>query len=152
MRPDEVAIVIVGDTAEILDQVTDYAESLEIFDADGNQLDPSKFAVDEDAPDVDLKGDWDLFVEAQGQRLPIELELSRDDSGEYSGKMSSMLGEGDVANVEIKGNRYEIKVEAHFQGQALEVGLKGIVDGNDTSGTVVIPMMPEPLPFTGSKK
>jgi len=37
VRPDEMAIVIVGDAGEVLPQVKDYAPSVEIFDTDGNR-------------------------------------------------------------------------------------------------------------------
>ena len=36
VRPDEMAIVIVGDAKAVLPQAKDYAESVEIFDTDGN--------------------------------------------------------------------------------------------------------------------
>lgn len=36
VRPDEIAIVIVGDAGEVLPQATEYAETVEIFDTDGN--------------------------------------------------------------------------------------------------------------------
>lgn len=37
VRPDEMAIVIVGDASEVLAQAKDYAETVEIFDTDGNR-------------------------------------------------------------------------------------------------------------------
>ncbi len=37
VRPDEMAIVIVGDAGEVLPQVKDYAPSVEIFDTEGNR-------------------------------------------------------------------------------------------------------------------
>ncbi len=37
VRPDEMAIVIVGDAAEVLPQATEYAASVEIFDTEGNR-------------------------------------------------------------------------------------------------------------------
>lgn len=37
VRPAEMAIVIVGDSTEILDQVKPYAESVEIYDTEGNK-------------------------------------------------------------------------------------------------------------------
>lgn len=36
VHPDEMAIVIVGDAGEVLPQAKEYAETVEIFDADGN--------------------------------------------------------------------------------------------------------------------
>ncbi len=36
VRPDEMAIVIVGDAGEVLTQAKEYAETVEIFDTDGN--------------------------------------------------------------------------------------------------------------------
>jgi zinc protease len=35
VRPDEMAIVVVGDSKEILEQVKPYAESIEIYDTEG---------------------------------------------------------------------------------------------------------------------
>ena len=37
VRPGEMAIVIVGDAGEVLPQVKEYAETVEIFDTDGNK-------------------------------------------------------------------------------------------------------------------
>jgi zinc protease len=39
VRPQEMAIVVVGDAKEILPQTSDYAEAVEIFDTEGNPLD-----------------------------------------------------------------------------------------------------------------
>jgi zinc protease len=38
VRPDEMAIVIVGDAKEIIPQASGYAETTEIFDTEGNQI------------------------------------------------------------------------------------------------------------------
>jgi zinc protease len=38
VRPDEMAMVIVGDAKDILAQSTDYAEAVEIFDTEGNPI------------------------------------------------------------------------------------------------------------------
>lgn len=37
VRPDEMAIIIVGDAAQVLPQAKEYASSVEIFDTDGNR-------------------------------------------------------------------------------------------------------------------
>ena len=37
IRPDEMAIVIVGDAKEVLPQVESYSDSVEIFDTEGNR-------------------------------------------------------------------------------------------------------------------
>ena len=37
VRPDEMAIIIVGDADEVLPQTKEYAETVEIFDTDGNR-------------------------------------------------------------------------------------------------------------------
>ncbi|MBV9240787.1 MAG: hypothetical protein JO314_02165, partial [Acidobacteria bacterium] len=39
VRPDEMAIVIVGDASQILDQVKPYADTVEIYDTEGNKKD-----------------------------------------------------------------------------------------------------------------
>jgi zinc protease len=45
VRPDEMAIVIVGDSKEILPQALSYAESVEIFDTEGNPIQTEDQAV-----------------------------------------------------------------------------------------------------------
>jgi zinc protease len=37
VRPDEMAIVVVGDASEILDQVKPFADTVEVYDTDGNK-------------------------------------------------------------------------------------------------------------------
>jgi zinc protease len=37
VRPAEMAIVVVGDSSEILEQVKPYADSIEIYDTEGNK-------------------------------------------------------------------------------------------------------------------
>jgi len=37
VTPDRAAVVIVGDAAEIEDQIKDYAESIELYDTEGNR-------------------------------------------------------------------------------------------------------------------
>jgi zinc protease len=45
VRPDEMAIVIVGDSKEILRQASNYAQSVEIFDTEGNPIETGDQAV-----------------------------------------------------------------------------------------------------------
>lgn len=40
VRPDEMAIVIVGDANEVIPQAKDYAKTIEIFDTEGNKSEP----------------------------------------------------------------------------------------------------------------
>jgi predicted Zn-dependent peptidase len=37
VRPDRAAIVIVGDAAEVAEQVKSYADAIEIYDTEGNR-------------------------------------------------------------------------------------------------------------------
>jgi predicted Zn-dependent peptidase len=39
VRPAEMAIVIVGDAKEIIPQAQQYAESVDVFDTEGNKVD-----------------------------------------------------------------------------------------------------------------
>ena len=45
VRPSEMAMVIVGDSKEILDQASSYADSVEIFDTEGNLIETRDQAV-----------------------------------------------------------------------------------------------------------
>ncbi len=150
IRPNDVAIVIVGDAEEILPQVRDYAETLEIFDTDGNMQDESNYTPGDDSETVDVNGKWALVIDFQGQQLPVSLTLEQ--SGEnVTGVLETMLGNGRIEDGRVSGSKLAATANAEMQGRPLEFNIAGKVDGNTMSGTLTAPIVPEPLPFTGTR-
>lgn len=150
IKPDTIAIVIVGDAGEVLPQVSGYATSVEVFDTDGNAKDLLDYATDESIELADISGKWDLSLDFQGQAVNIALTLNQDGES-WSGNLSTMLGEGKVSDGKVSGNKFTGTAIAEMMGQALELTISGKVNGNELSGTLSAPIAPEPLAFSGKR-
>ncbi len=150
VRPDEMAIVIVGDAEEVLPQVESYASSVEIFDTDGNPQDVAKYTKAVDVGTAEVSGKWKLVIDFQGQQLPVSLTLEQE--GEtVSGILETMLGNGKIADGKVTGNKLAATANAEMQGQPIEFVITGKVEGDTMSGTLTAPIVPDPLPFTGTR-
>ncbi len=150
VRPDEIAIVIVGDAEEVLPQVTSYADSVEVFDTDGNVQDVTKYAKSGDTGTADVAGKWSLIIDFQGQQLPVSLTLEQDGEN-VTGVLETMLGNGKIAEGKVTGNKLAATANAEMQGQPIEFVIAGKVDGDSMSGTLTAPIVPDPLSFTGTR-
>ena len=150
ITPDKLAIVIVGDAEEVLPQAKDYSDDIEIFDTENNLQDLSKYIVDENAKATNVAGIWTLSIEAMGQTMEVKMTVEQDGEN-ISGSISSMLGEGEIGEGKVNGNKVTAVAKSDFQGQAIELGIKGIVDGDSIEGTLNAPMIPMPLEFTGNR-
>ena len=147
----KLAIVIVGDADEVIPQAKSYAESIEVFDADGDEKNVSDYETkNSNVEAADVSGTWDLSVEAMGQALPVTLILTQENDS-VSGKLESMLGEGEISG-KITGNSFSATAKTEFQGQPTELGIKGKVDGDSMSGTMSNSMIPMPMEFSGTRK
>jgi dipeptidyl aminopeptidase/acylaminoacyl peptidase len=101
------------------------------------------------APSVNITGKWNVAVDAQGQTLPVILELKQAASA-FDGSMTSPLGGGAVAGGKVSGSNVTAIVKADLQGQAIEIALEGKVDGNKMTGTLNVPGFGI-LPFVAEK-
>ena len=148
--PIKMAIVIVGDAEDILPQAKEYAENIEIYDTEGNMQDISNYGKPVEAPAVDVSGNWDLTIDFQGQSLPVSLILEQT-NGKVSGKLESMLGEGNIENGKVSGNDFSAVATTEMQGQTLELVIDGTVENDEMKGTLSAPMIPMPLDFSGKR-
>lgn len=150
IRPGEIAVVLVGDAEQVLPQSENYAEFVEIFDTEGQPQEITKYTVDTGAQPVDVAGNWKLLIDFQGQEMPVSLNIAKNDDA-VTGVLETMLGEGKIDNVSVRGNRFSAVAMTEFQGQPLELTINGAVEGENMSGTITAPISPEPLTFTGSR-
>jgi len=150
IHPDKLAIVVVGDAGQLLEQVKAYSENIEIFDAEGKILNMNDFIVDAEAPAADVAGKWTLSVEAMGQALQIGLDLQQDGNN-VSGKMESALVSGDISGT-VAGNKFNASSKTEVMGQEVTLNMAGTVEGDSMTGTINagMPGLPD-LPFTGNK-
>jgi zinc protease len=149
VQPGSIAIVIVGDAEEVIPQAGAFADALEVFDTEGRPKSIDSFAQPSSL-DVDVTGRWDLIVVAQGQELPLMLDLEQD-GGSLKGHLESMLGQGSLADGSVSGGRIKGTIRTEFQGQEIELTIKGSISGEEMNGTVAIPVIPEPMEFTGKR-
>jgi CubicO group peptidase (beta-lactamase class C family) len=100
-------------------------------------------------PAVSHAGKWSLNADVGGQTLPITLELKKDDAV-LSGSLSSPMGGGTVKNAQVTGNLFTGTASVNFQGQQMEIALKGMINGDKMTGTISGPGLP-PISFTAIK-
>ncbi len=150
VRPDEVAIVIVGDAEEVLPQAREYADLVEIFDTEGVPQDEAKYAKAANEQTADVAGKWKLVIDFQGQQLPVSLTLEQDGES-VTGMLETMLGNGKIADGKVSGSKLAATANAEVQGKPVEFTISSKVDGDSMSGTITAPIVPDPLPFTGTR-
>lgn len=151
VHPDKIAIVIVGDGEEILQQAKDFADEIEIFDTEGNKKNMEEYGTSSTGETSDVSGKWSLNLDFQGQQFPVSLILDQNDDS-VTGNIESMLGSGEIADGKIKGNKFSAVAKTDFQGQSLELNLIGTVESDSMTGTVNTTMFPMPIEFSGSKE
>ncbi len=151
IRPEEMAVVIVGDAGEVLPQARPFADSVEIYDTEGNMQDETKYVVGDDAETADVAGKWSLNIDFQGQRLPVTMSLEQNGS-EVTGELETMLGNGQIADGRVTGSKLVATAQAEMQGSSIEFAISGKADGDEMTGTITAPIVPDPLSFSGSRQ
>ena len=151
IKPDQMAMVIVGDAGEILAQAQNYSEKIEIFDTDGNPQELEKYMQTETVETADVSGKWNLSIDFQGQTFPVSLVLEQNNET-VSGKLESMLGEGVVQDGKVKGSKFSAVAKSEIQGQSVELTINGTVENDSMSGSLSAPMIPMPLNFSGNRE
>lgn len=151
IHPENLAIVIVGDASEILEQAREYAGSVEIFDKDGGKKEMSDYEKSADAEHVDVSGDWTLSLNFMGSEVAVKMLLVQDGSS-VTGKLNTMLGEGEISGGKVNGNKLSATAATEIQGQSVEFIIAGTADGDKMEGTIESAMIPDALAFTGSRE
>ncbi len=151
IHPDKIAIVIVGDGEEVLEQAKSYADEIEIFDTEGNPKNMEDYGKENTGETANVSGNWNLTLDFQGQQFPVTLALEQDGEN-VNGNLESMLGAGEIAEGKVRGNKFSAVAATDFQGQTLELNLSGTVDGDSMNGTVNTQMIPVPIEFSGNRE
>jgi len=150
IRPDELAIVVVGDTGEVLPQVRSYADKIEIFDTEGHPMNISSYEVDQNIDATNVAGNWELTLDFQGQKVPVTLSLEQT-GNEISGKIETVLGSGNIDAGSVKGNKLNATASTKIQGQSVDFLINGSVEGDSMKGTLSAGIIPDSLSFEGRR-
>ncbi len=148
VKPDEAAIVIVGDGMEILDQIKPFSETTELYDTAGKRKekrDSSSIITPEAAT-----GNWELEIETPfGQNIPAILKVERNEAG-LGGGIESEMGDATFESIAMHGNSIIATISFDMGGETLEAQITAEVDGNQMEGSITLQDSP-PLTFTGAK-
>lgn len=150
VRPDEAAIVIVGDGAQLADQVKPYADEIEFYNTAGKKKEkPSPASASPDAAAA-LAGNWSLNIETPlGQAIPATLILANTAKG-ISGKVESEMGNGELLSLNIDGESFAGTISFDISGHTMEAQIEGDVANEQMEGSISLQDAPA-LPFTGSR-
>ena len=145
VKPDEAALIVVGDGASVQEQIKPYCEDIDVYNTAGKRK-PQGGAA---AP-TEPAGSWAIEVETPlGQSIPLTLTISRTESG-YTGVIQSEMGDADLGAIEIKNNSFHAVTSFEMDGHAIEAEVSGRFEGNHLEGVLKLQNSPE-LPFTGNK-
>jgi zinc protease len=144
VKPDEAALVVVGDGALVLDQMKPYCEDIEVYNTAGRRKTSEASAV------TDPVGSWSIEIETPlGQMIPGIVTISSSGSG-HTGEFHSEIGDADLGAIEITENSFHTTTSLGMDGDSVEAELTARFDGEQVEGTLKLQSSPE-LPFRGTK-
>jgi hypothetical protein len=144
VKPDEAAVVIVGDGAAVLDQIKPYVSDIEVYSTTGKRK-----SLDAPAT-TELAGSWTIEVETPlGQSIPATLTMTREGQG-FAAKILSEMGDADLGVVDVNDNSFHKTTVLEMDGHSVEAEVSAKFRGNHTEGSLKLQNSPS-LPFTGSK-
>ncbi|HEY0760936.1 MAG TPA: pitrilysin family protein [Pyrinomonadaceae bacterium] len=144
VKPDEAALIVVGDGAQVLDQMKPYCEDIEVYNTAGRRKSAEASSA------TDPVGSWSIEVETPlGQTIPATLTVARADGG-HTAVIHSEMGDADLGAVEISNNSFHAKTSIEMDGHAVEAEVSARFDGEQVEGTLKLQNSPE-LPFRGTK-
>ena len=100
-------------------------------------------------PGVDATGDWRLVVRTSQGEMNVALTLRRE--GErLSGVMSGPVGDVELPNVTISGNRLRFTAAMNIHGNTMETIMSGTIEGDSISGSFTLGSLGS-FEFTGNR-
>jgi zinc protease len=145
VRPDEAALIVVGDGTSVLDQIKPYCEDIEIYNTAGKRKTLGASAT------ADPVGTWSIEVETPlGQNIPATLTVSRE-GGALTAIFHSEMGDAELGAIEINNNSFHATTSLEMDGHAVEAEVAARFDDDRTEGFLKIQDSPE-LPFTGNRE
>src|SRR6478672_13346156 len=150
IRPDEAAIVIVGDGAQLLEQVKPYTDEIEFYNTAGKKKDGPKPASYSPEAAAALAGSWSLFIDTPlGQSIPATLILQDIGKG-FSGKVTSEMGNGELQAMTFDGESFAGTISFDVSGQTMDAQIAGELAAQKMEGSITLENAP-PLAISGEK-
>ncbi len=144
VKPDEAAMIVVGDGALVLDQMKPYCEDIEVYNTAGRRKTAEASATTEPV------GAWSIEVETPlGQTIPATLTISAAGDG-HTAIIHSEMGDADLGSIEISDNSFHATTSLEMDGDSVEAEVSARFEGEQVEGTLKLQNSPE-LPFRGTK-
>ncbi len=148
VRPDEAAIVIVGDAAQLTEQIKPYAEDIQFYNTAGKKKSKRKGSSEESG--ARYAGNWSLQIDTPlGQGIPATLTLLAGANG-LTGKVESEMGSGELISATVDGESLAAVVTLDVAGHAIEANIAAELTDNQIEGTINLQDAPA-LTFTGTR-
>jgi zinc protease len=145
VKPDEAALVVVGDGASVVEQMKPYCEDIEIYNTAGKRKSAETSVV------TDPVGTWSIEVETPlGQSIPATLIIERAGAG-FTAALHSEMGDADLGAIEMNDNSFRAITSLKMDGDAIEAQVSAKFDGDRAEGSLKLQNAPA-LPFIGSKE
>ena len=145
VRPDQAALIVVGDGASVLEQMQPYCDDIETYNTAGRRKTAAA------AGTTDPVGSWSIEVETPlGQSIPATITITRSDSG-FTGVIHSEMGDADLGAIEINENSFHANTSLEMDGHAVEAEVSARFEGDHAEGFLKLQNSPS-LPFTGTKE
>ncbi|HEV7475228.1 MAG TPA: pitrilysin family protein [Pyrinomonadaceae bacterium] len=150
VRPDEAAIVVVGDAAQLVEQMKPYVDEIEFYSTSGKKKDkPAAVALTPEQAAA-LTGNWSLKIDTPlGQAIPATLILANTARG-ISGKVESEMGNGELLSVAFDGESFSGTISFDISGHPMEAQIEGEVADERMEGSISL-QNADALPFAGSR-
>jgi hypothetical protein len=149
VTPASAAIVIVGDSSKIAEEVRRFAEEVEVFDSAGHRK-PDKSPDSDSGSATEFSGSWSLQLQLPtGQTVPATLDVEQGESG-LSGTVRSQFGDADLSNIVVDGQNLQATVSLALMGRKMDGDVGFFVAGDHVKGSINIPGLPQ-IHFEGSR-
>ena len=147
VKPDEAALVIVGDGKQLHEHIKPYTEDIQFYNTAGKPKQKGEAAT---KSAEFYAGQWSLEIDTPlGQSIPATLTLEQSTSG-LSGKVESEMGNGELLSATIDGDVLTAVVSLDVAGHAIEANISAEVTDDQLEGTISLQDAP-PLTFTGTR-
>ncbi len=146
VRPDEAAIIIVGDAAQLDEQIRPFAKEIELYNTAGKRKTKGNSSLSAAA----YLGSWALQIDTPlGQSIPATLSLEQRPNG-LAGKVESEMGSGELLSAKIDGDALSAIVSLDVAGHPIEANIAAEISDGQMDGTLSLQDAPA-LTFTGTR-
>lgn len=150
VKPDKAAIVIVGDGAEIIEQVKPYTDAVELYNTAGKRKKKASASPSGNASAALLAGTWALNIQTPfGQNTAATLIVWQNEAG-LGGSVQSEMGVANIVSATIDDKSFSAALTLDMSGDVVEAQIGGQINGAQMEGSISLQDSP-PLPFSGSK-